>query len=263
VFAWLKQHLARKAFQKRFERHYGAAEGSHIQRSVIAAAMSEIEYAMVQTLRTKLSPEDQIAFMITYECMVMWSLGKGMETVLNQQDLESAIVAIQRHFATHAWYDDAFHAIWQKMQTLMPMAMRPGDNGCPPFSRRENSNRCPAGWLFRTKSRWFQNCPLAFMLRPLSSGSLSLPGLQPRSTSSSTSHACSARSSRASSLGVQLATRGRGRPACRCQGWHRPRPQANRSMCGRVTLRSTREELAEHFGIPVAETPPRYNIAPT
>jgi putative SOS response-associated peptidase YedK len=34
-------------------------------------------------------------------------------------------------------------------------------------------------------------------------------------------------------------------------------------MCGRFTLRTRREELAEHFGIPVAETPPRYNIAPT
>jgi putative SOS response-associated peptidase YedK len=34
-------------------------------------------------------------------------------------------------------------------------------------------------------------------------------------------------------------------------------------MCGRFTLRTKREELAEHFGIPVAEIPPRYNIAPT
>jgi putative SOS response-associated peptidase YedK len=34
-------------------------------------------------------------------------------------------------------------------------------------------------------------------------------------------------------------------------------------MCGRFTLRTRREELAEHFGIPVAEIPPRYNIAPT
>jgi hypothetical protein len=33
------------------------------------------------------------------------------------------------------------------------------------------------------------------------------------------------------------------------------------SMCGRFTLRTKR--VAEHFGIPVAEIPPRYNIAPT
>jgi hypothetical protein len=134
VFAWLKQHLARKAFQKSFERHYGAAEGSHIQRSVIAAAMSEIEYEMVQRQRAKQSPKDQIAFMITYECMVMWSLGKGMELELDQQALDSAILAIQAHFAKHAWYqDDAFRKIWQQMQRYMPMAMRPGPNGHPPF----------------------------------------------------------------------------------------------------------------------------------
>jgi putative SOS response-associated peptidase YedK len=34
-------------------------------------------------------------------------------------------------------------------------------------------------------------------------------------------------------------------------------------MCGRFTLRTKREELAEQFGIPVAEIPPRYNIART
>jgi putative SOS response-associated peptidase YedK len=37
-------------------------------------------------------------------------------------------------------------------------------------------------------------------------------------------------------------------------------------MCGRFTLRTTRQELAELFDVPAAEipeTPPRYNIAPT
>jgi putative SOS response-associated peptidase YedK len=34
-------------------------------------------------------------------------------------------------------------------------------------------------------------------------------------------------------------------------------------MCGRFTLRTKREELAEHIGIPVTAIPPRYNIAPT
>jgi putative SOS response-associated peptidase YedK len=34
-------------------------------------------------------------------------------------------------------------------------------------------------------------------------------------------------------------------------------------MCGRFTLRSTRKELADFFGVLFPDLPPRYNLAPT
>jgi putative SOS response-associated peptidase YedK len=46
-------------------------------------------------------------------------------------------------------------------------------------------------------------------------------------------------------------------------GKQEPGPQHYISMCGHFTLRSTRKELAEHFGLEFPDIPPLYNIAPT
>jgi hypothetical protein len=138
-----QEHLTQKevekieeSFRRRFaasERHFVAAEGSFLERLFIAAAMSAIEDDDVQRQRLKLSSEDQMVFMMTYECFVIWSLMRGMETVLKQEEVKSACFAMQRHFAKQAWYrPHVFEKIWDGMQVFMPMAMKYDDTH-PPY----------------------------------------------------------------------------------------------------------------------------------
>jgi hypothetical protein len=126
MFNWLKHHLARRAIDRRLQRHFTTAEGSYVQRGSIAAAMSEIEDPMLQRQRMKLSPEDQMVFMMTYECFMMSAIKRGLEAVLQPGDIELAIVAMQRHFAKHAWYrPGTFEKIWDQTQIHMRWALRP------------------------------------------------------------------------------------------------------------------------------------------
>jgi hypothetical protein len=56
----------------------------------------------------------------------MWSLKSGFEKVLSPEDTKSAIVAMQKHFARHAFYEpEVFEKIWAKMQETMPNALIP------------------------------------------------------------------------------------------------------------------------------------------
>jgi hypothetical protein len=68
--------------------------------------------------------------MMTYECFVMWAFKHGLETVLKRGEVEAAVVAMQHHFAKHAFYQrQAFEKIWSEMQVVMPMAMTPTPEG--------------------------------------------------------------------------------------------------------------------------------------
>jgi hypothetical protein len=103
--------------------HFGKAEGSEFQRICIATAMSEIEDKMVQAQRVQLSAKDQMIFMMTYECAVMWCLKRGMEDLAKPEKSDSAIAAMRQHFAKHAWYQpESFRRIWNQMQVTMPKA---------------------------------------------------------------------------------------------------------------------------------------------
>jgi hypothetical protein len=124
------QWLAKRAFKKRYKRIFAAAEGSNLQRSFIAIAMLAIEDDLVQEQRTNLAVNDQMIFMMTYECLVMWALRRGMATVLKREEFGSTLDAMHLHFARHAWYrPDAFEKIWNRMEVLMPLAMKPDDSG--------------------------------------------------------------------------------------------------------------------------------------
>jgi hypothetical protein len=100
------------------------AEGSDFERVFIATAMLAIEEKPVYEQRMKLSSNEQINFMMAYECFVMWSLNRGLEPVLKQREIESAIAALQRHFSKHAWYRaGAFEKIWKQFQSCMASGM--------------------------------------------------------------------------------------------------------------------------------------------
>jgi hypothetical protein len=133
VFGWFKKKPQPAQPDDKvacFKYHFSAAEGSQVQRGCIAAAMVAIEDEPVQKARNLLSAEDQVIFMMTYECFVMWGFKRGLETVLKPAVVEPIIVAMRRHFAKHGFYrPDAFQKIWDQMQTVMPMAMNPTPEG--------------------------------------------------------------------------------------------------------------------------------------
>ncbi|MFO0811252.1 MAG: hypothetical protein U0746_21695 [Gemmataceae bacterium] len=63
-------------------------------------------------------------------CTDLWSVKRGIELVLDRKDVESATVALHKHFVKHAWYlPDAFEDIWAKMQEVMPMALEVDEGG--------------------------------------------------------------------------------------------------------------------------------------
>jgi hypothetical protein len=133
MFGWFKkkpppaQHDDRIA---RFKHHIATTEGPQVQRGCVAAAMVAIEDESVRNQRNKLSADDQLIFMMTYECFVMWAMKRGLETVLKATEVEAVIMAIHRHFAKYGFYrPDAFEKIWDKMQVVMPMAMSPSPEG--------------------------------------------------------------------------------------------------------------------------------------
>ena len=133
MFSWFKRNPQveqPREIATRFRHHFSAAEGSQIQRGCSAAAMVAIEEEPVQKQRNKLLAEDQIVFMMTYECFVTWAFKQGLEKVLKPADVEPVIVAMHRHFAKHAFYrPEAFEKIWGKMQVLMPKALTPTAKG--------------------------------------------------------------------------------------------------------------------------------------
>ena len=77
----------------RFKDHYAVADGTEIQRGCSAAAMTAIEDEYVQKQRKMFSGEEQIIFMMTYECFVMGCLLRGLATLLTRQDVEHVRIA--------------------------------------------------------------------------------------------------------------------------------------------------------------------------
>jgi hypothetical protein len=91
--------------------------------------MCELEKEIVKKASNELPANQQKTFWMTYECFLMWSLKLGFEKCLSPEDTKSAIVAMQTHFARHAFYEpEAFEKIWAKMQESMPKAMIPKGN---------------------------------------------------------------------------------------------------------------------------------------
>jgi hypothetical protein len=126
MLTWLKRLVTGKTVGNRFEAHFNGAQGSFLQRSCIASAMLAIENDQVQKQRANLTPDEQVVFMMTYECLVMWALKQGLNTLLKREEVDSTIIAIRDHFATHAWYrPKVFEKIWDRMQREMPSAMTP------------------------------------------------------------------------------------------------------------------------------------------
>jgi hypothetical protein len=94
VFNWIIQYLGKKAPEGRCLRHYNAAEGSIIQRSTIATAMSALESNKIEEQRVSLPKNDQAIFMTAFGCFVVYWLKHGLEIVLDTKEVESVCNAV-------------------------------------------------------------------------------------------------------------------------------------------------------------------------
>jgi hypothetical protein len=133
MFGWLRRLFGPESYKHRFIRHFSAAEGSYVQRQLIACAMAEIEGETAQEERKKLSPQHQGVFSITYACYLMWGMKQGLGSTLNRQEVESAIAGVLQHLQKQEWYrQDVYEKIWEQMLTFMPIAMQ-STPAAPPY----------------------------------------------------------------------------------------------------------------------------------
>ena len=139
------------AAEKRFKEHFAAAEGSFIERSSVAGLMTAIEANEVAEQRTQQTPDNQLVFMMGYECCMMWAIKSGLEKVLKSEQVQPAVLAMQRYLAQHGWYQaEAFESIWAQTEVMMPIAMNTGygPDAPPPLPLSRNADRIGSGWSF-------------------------------------------------------------------------------------------------------------------
>jgi hypothetical protein len=130
MFAWLKRRPIQKPTAARFDELFAATEGSGVERSCAAMAMLELEEDIIQRECLQLLPEDRKLFLMTYGCYVTWLLWQWLKTNLGQQQGDSIIAAVHRHFGRQPWHQpDIFGRIWEKMCVVMPMAFNPDPDG--------------------------------------------------------------------------------------------------------------------------------------
>jgi hypothetical protein len=130
MFAWLKRRPIQNPTAARFDELFAATEGSGVERAFAAMSLLEVEEDIVQQECLQLSPEDRKLFLMTYGCYVTWLLWLGLKTNLGQQQGDSIIAAVHRHFGRQPWHQaDTFERIWEKMCVVMPMAFNPDPDG--------------------------------------------------------------------------------------------------------------------------------------
>jgi hypothetical protein len=131
---WIKQLFARPSPQARAAEIFAAAEGSEFERCAIVGLMTAIEADELAKHSATVKAEHEMNFLMAYECLMMWAIRSGMEKALPPKDIESAVLAMQRHIAKNGHYQaGAFEKIWDKMQAHMPWAMTQQPGGPPPY----------------------------------------------------------------------------------------------------------------------------------
>jgi hypothetical protein len=136
VFTWLRKRLAKRTAEKRFKELVAATEGSFIERASVAGLMMAIEAEEVTKQRAQLTPDNQLIFMMGYECCMMWAIKSGVENVLRPEQVQSVVLAMKRHLAKQTWHQaEAFEKIWAQTEVMMPKAMNMcyGPDAPPPY----------------------------------------------------------------------------------------------------------------------------------
>ena len=75
---WVKTKLRERKIADRMQKHLACATGPPLHRSIVAVAMAALEDDAVQQALHTVRPEQQKAFMMVYECIVMWAILRGL-----------------------------------------------------------------------------------------------------------------------------------------------------------------------------------------
>ena len=128
---WLKTKLREKKIADRMQKHLASATGPQLSRSVIAVAMAALEDDSVQAVLRSVRRDQQKVFMMVYECIVMWSIVRGLDAGgLPEHTQEEVVTALRDHLADHAFYVmHEFERIWDSTQHWMPEFAKPSKDG--------------------------------------------------------------------------------------------------------------------------------------
>jgi hypothetical protein len=131
MFEWLTTKLHQKQVAERMRRHTATATGPPLHTGAIAAAMTSLDDDLVQKELSKVRSDERDAFMMTYECIVMWAILRGIALAGMPESVQTGVVnAMRDHFARYGFYvPDQFAKIWDETQKWMPEFARPSKDG--------------------------------------------------------------------------------------------------------------------------------------
>jgi hypothetical protein len=122
VFDWLKTKLAQKQVADRMRKHMATASGSPLHTGVIAAAMAALDDDLVQNQLSKIPADQRDMFMMTYECIVMWAILRGVALAEIPQPAQIGALAMRNHFQRYAIYvPDQFGKLWDETRKCLPI----------------------------------------------------------------------------------------------------------------------------------------------
>ncbi len=107
------------------------ATGPQLHRSAIAVAMAALEDDLVQEELRRIRSDKRVAFMMTYECIVMWAILRGFALAeLPELTRRGVLAAMRDHFALHAFYvPEQFEKLWDATNRWMPEYAKPTKDG--------------------------------------------------------------------------------------------------------------------------------------
>src|ERR1035441_746503 len=128
---WLKTKLHEKKVRDRAHKHLVTASGPPLHRLAIRAAQSALEDDLVREELGRVRPDEQRAFMMTYECLIMWAIRRGLFSAGLPEGVQADVLAaIRDHFAEHAWYTPGeFEKLWDKTEEWMSEFAKPSKDG--------------------------------------------------------------------------------------------------------------------------------------
>jgi hypothetical protein len=131
MFEWLQTKLHQKQVAQRMRKHMATASGPPLHTGAIAVAMTSLDHDLVKEELSRIRSDQREAFMMTYECIVMWAILRGFALAgLPETAQNAAVTAMTDHFARHAFFvADQFQKIWKETRRWTPAFAKPSKDG--------------------------------------------------------------------------------------------------------------------------------------
>lgn len=130
MFDWLKAKLRQKRTADRLKKHMAEADGSPVQRGVVAIVIGALEDESVQAQKRKLAASEQKLFVTTFGCMVLWYILRGFASGgMAEREQADVVVAVRNRLAKEPWFSsDLFESLWKQTQVWMPELGLPAES---------------------------------------------------------------------------------------------------------------------------------------